>query len=184
MISIRGLSPVRSACTSKPAGLLTAMIWLSSYKMGIRYPKSLILFLFTREILFLYVFDELPDGVPNGLEEVQVLAQETGLKTIGNPQHVVHHQHLSVHLGPGADSDHGDPDHGTDFRGELRRYLFKDNGKASGFFQDSRIVQQFCRLGFLLRADRISAEFINGLRGKSQMPHNGYAGRDNPFHRL
>src|SRR3546814_17384090 len=120
MLSIRGFSPVLSACTSTLAGLLTAIRWLSSYRMGIRYPASSILFFFTREVLCLYILYVLLHCSADCFKQVQVLAQKARFKSIGDPQHVVDHQYLTIYLRAGADPDDRNAEHGRYIRRQFR----------------------------------------------------------------
>src|SRR3546814_11872443 len=131
MLSIRGFSPVLSACTSTLAGLLTAIRWLSSYRMGIRYPASSILFFFTREVLCLYILYVLLHCSAARFKHVHVLAQKARLNSIGAHPHIVYHQYLTIYLRAGAAPDNRTAEHGRSLSRRFGSTFFKYDRKPA-----------------------------------------------------
>src|SRR5512135_1749157 len=80
-------------------------------------------------------------------------------------------QHLSINITAGSDPDGRDLDLLCHTTTQFSRDLFKDNGKASCFCQQMSIFHKFYRLFLGSGPYDIGPEFMDGLRGKSEMTH-------------
>ena len=94
-----------------------------------------ILFILVWKISGFYIGAILLHGSGDELVEVQVATQEPWFEFLGDAQHVVCHEHLTVAMRPGADADGGDAERLRNFLAQLRRNLFQHDGEAAQLFQ-------------------------------------------------
>lgn len=127
---------------------------------------------------------ELGHGVLHDGGEFCKTLHESGLEPFVQAQHVLQHQHLStaVVAGPNADGRHRNGV--RDGLGQGGRNPLKHHAENTRIHKGLGVLQQG-RCGFLTAPlDFVSAEFVEGLGGKPQVPHDGDARFDQALHRF
>jgi hypothetical protein len=107
--------------------------------------------------------------------EVGVFLDEFGREAVEQAEQVMCDKHLSVTARARADSDGGNGNLFRDQFRETRRDRFKHDAETARGFEKKRILHEPFRGdgGLALRAE--SAQLIDGLRGQTEMPHDGNA---------
>lgn len=104
--------------------------------------------------------------------EVEVSAQKSWIEFVREADHIVDHEDLTVDISAGTDANRRDVHRcGHTFR-EVCWDLLENDGEAACLFEQLRICDQFLRLFLLARAHGVGAEFVDGLRGQTQMTHH------------
>jgi hypothetical protein len=90
---------------------------------------------FRREAALFYIINILTDGAGYLLVQGSGTASGTGLEFRVDPEHVVHHQHLSVAMTSGADADGRDDQAFGNFFCQGGGNLFQHQRKTAGILQ-------------------------------------------------
>ena len=83
------------------------------------------------------------------------------------------HEYLPIYVTPGTDTNNGD--------GEFTRYalckggrdFFQNDGKAAELLEQMGIGYQLLGFSFFPGTDIVGAEFVDRLRGETEVPHYG-----------
>jgi len=118
------------------------------------------------------------------LVEVEVAPQKSRVKLVGNTQHIMHHQYLSVYPTTSTDADDGYRQRCGHFTGQGSGDFFEYDGKASRFLKGMCVAFESLRLLLPPGAHTVGAKFINRLRGETEVTHHRNPRSENEFDRF
>ena len=116
--------------------------------------------------------------------KLRVLLCERGDGPIGEPEHVVDHEHLTVALGTSANTDCWHFQTSRYARSQIRGNGFENNRKHAGLLEKIGLLQKaLCGLGVATLGTK-SAQLMDRLRRQAKMSHNRNADIDQPLCRI
>jgi len=118
------------------------------------------------------------DGIGHYGIQVSIATKETRAESFGHTQHVSHYQYLSVYSSTGSDSDNRNSQLLSHTGCQCCRNFLQYQSEASGFFQQTRILNQLFSFCVFFGAYTVSSVFIDRLRHQSQVSHHGHSGTD------
>ncbi len=105
--------------------------------------------------------------------QVRVASNESGTHVLLDPEHVVEHQHLTITVGSGTDSNRGNVNRTRDHRRNLIRHPFKNDCEAARVGQGLGRCHQAKRRHSVSALDPETTHCIHRLGGEADMSHHG-----------
>src|SRR5690606_25143135 len=110
-----------------------------------------------------------------------ILPEKSWLELLGDTQHIMNHQHLSIHILTRTNAYHGNSNVFCHFFGQNCRDFLQHQREAPALLQNFGILNKLLSLGFLPCPYRVGAEFIDGLWREPQMAHYRHPGTEDPY---